>query len=619
MQRAIAAYHRGDWADAEKLCRTVLDANADHPDALHLLGTLAVQTGRPREAAELLARAVAINPRDAELHNTHGVALRDAGRFAEALDSYDRAIALAPDYPEAHANRGVVLRNLERDDEALRSYDRAIALKRDFAQAHANRGVALGELGRYPEAMESYKRTLQIHPAYPYLYGSWLQAKMQICDWTHIESHFVRLAGKIEHSERAAAPFQLLATPCSAALQRSAAEIVVKDKYPGTPALSAITRHPAHDRIRIGYFSADFHEHATAHLIAELFERHDKAKFVLTAFSFGPDRKSPMRSRVAAAFDEFIDVRERSDQEVALLAQAREIDIAVDLKGFSQNGRPGIFASRAAPVQVSFLGYPGTMGAAYLDYLVADATLIAESDQRYYVEKIAYLPHSYQVNDTQRIIPDAPIRREQLGLPDKGFVFCCFNNSYKITPALFDRWMRILLRVPGSVLWLLHDNEWAEANLRKEAHWRGVDANRLIFAPRVPLPEHLARHRAADLFLDTLPYNAHTTASDALWAGVPVLTCRGETFAGRVAASLLHAIALPELVAPTPAEYEARAAELAIHPGTLREIQRRLAENRLTQPLFDIELYAKHLERAYTTMHERTRAGLPPEHIHVQA
>ena len=619
MQHAIDAYQRGDWAGAEKLCRTALDAKPDHCDALHLLGTLAVQTGRPREAAELLGRAAAAKPGDAEIHNTRGVALCDFGRFADAVESYDRAIALVPDYAEAHANRGVALRNLERHDEALRSYDRAIALKPGFAQAHANRGVALEDLKRYAEAMESYKRALQARPDYPYLYGSWLHAKMRICDWTQIESQFVRLAGKIDRGEQAAAPFHVIATPCSAALQRRAAEIVVNDKYPSIAAASTVAAHPDHDRIRIGYFSADFHEHATAHLAAELFERHDRSRFELTAFSFGPDKSSPMRKRLAAAFDHFIDVRERSDQEVASLAIAREIDIAVDLKGFSQNGRPGIFARRAAPIQVAFLGYPGTMGAPYFDYLVADETLVPEADRQYYVEKIAYLPDSYQVNDTQRTIPDGPIDRAALGLPDGAFVFCCFNNSYKITPGMYDRWMRILLRVRDSVLWLLQDNELAEANLRKEAQRRGVDARRLIFAPRTPLAEHLARHRAADLFVDTLPCNAHTTASDALWAGVPVLTCVGETFAGRVAASLLRALRLPELIAQTPAAYEALAVELATHPDKLRELAQRLAANRLTQRLFDIVSYTKHLEHAYATMYERNRGGLRPEHIHVPA
>jgi predicted O-linked N-acetylglucosamine transferase (SPINDLY family) len=615
MERAIAAFNRGDWPDAEKSCRSVLAAHADYLDALHLLGAVAVQTGRPLEAAELLARAAAIKPADVEIHNTLGVALRDAGRFAEAIESYDRALALAPSYAEAHANRGVALRNLERYDEALQSYDRAIALKPDFVQAHVNRAMALSELKRYRDALDGYKRALQLRPDYPYLYGSWLHAKMQICDWTHLESQFVRLAGKIERSERAAVPFQLLATPCSPALQRRAAEIVVRDRYPQLPAASTATRYPMHDRIRIGYFSADFHEHATAHLIAELFERHDKSKFELTAFSFGPDRDTPMRTRLVTAFDHFIDARARTDAEIAALAVAREIDIAVDLKGFSQNGRPGIFAHRAAPIQVAYLGFPGTMGADYFDYLIADATLIPEADRRYYAEKIAYLPESYQVNDTRRIIPDAPVRRMALGLPDDAFVFCCFNNTYKITPALFERWMRILQRVRGSVLWLLQDNVWAEANLRKEAQSLGVAGYRLFFAPRMPLSEHLARHRAADLFLDTAPCNAHTTASDALWAGLPLLTCAGDTFAGRVAASLLRAIRLPELIASTPAEYEARAVQLATEPAQLAEVRDRLARNRLTQPLFDIAAFTRHLERAYATMYERQRAGLGPEHI----
>ena len=619
IERAVAAYRRREWIEAERLCRAALAANANHAVALQLLGTLAVQTGRPQEGAELLARAVAIEPADAEIRTTLGAALRDSGRYAAAIASYDRAIALAPSYAEAHANRGVALRNLERNAEALESYDRALALKPDLVHAHVNRALVLGELKRYPEALESYKRALQTHWDYPYLYGYWLHAKMQICDWTQVESQFVRLAGKIERGERVIAPWQVFATPCSAALQRRAAEIVVRDRYPLAPIAPATARHPAHERIRIGYFSADFHEHATAHLIAELFERRDRTKFELTAYSFGPGADTLMRKRLVAAFDRFVDVRDRSDQEVATLAIARETDIAVDLKGFSQNARPGIFACRAAPIQVSFLGYPGTMGADYFDYLVADATLVPEGDRQHYVERIAYLPESYQVNDTRRTIPETPILRGELGLPEEAFVFCCFNNSYKIAPAMFDRWMRVLLRLPRSVLWLLHDNEWAEANLRREAHHRGIAAERLIFAPRIPLPGHLARHRAADLFLDTLPCNAHTTASDALWAGVPLLTCAGDTFAGRVAASLLRAIRLPELIARTPAEYEALAVELATSPHKLREIRERLARNRLTQPLFDIASYTRALERAYTMMYERHRAGLRPEHIDVPA
>jgi len=348
-----------------------------------------------------------------------------------------------------------------------------------------------------------------------------------------------------------------------------------------------------------------------------LFERHDKAKFELVAFSFGPNRNDEMRKRVSAAFDQFMDVRNRSDKDIALLSRKLEIDVAVDLKGFTTDARAGIFSYRAAPLQVNYLGYPGTMGAEYIDYLIADGTLIPEASRQHYAEKIAYLPNSYQVNDRKRAIADKMFSREELGLPSTGFVFCCFNNSYKITPAIFDGWMRILKQVEGSVLWLLEANSTAVRNLRHEAEARGINAARLIFAKRMPLAEHLARHRAADLFIDTLPCNAHTTASDALWAGLPVLTCTGEAFASRVAASLLNAIDLPELVTTTQDQYEARAVELATNPERLKQIKQKLERNRLTTPLFDTELFTKHIEAAYIQIYERYQADLPPEHIYV--
>jgi predicted O-linked N-acetylglucosamine transferase (SPINDLY family) len=351
--------------------------------------------------------------------------------------------------------------------------------------------------------------------------------------------------------------------------------------------------------------------------MAELFERHDRAKFEWVAFSFGPDAKDEMRKRVSTAFDRFIDVRNRSDMDIAHLSRSLEIDIAVDLKGFTYDMRVGIFSYRAAPVQVGYLGYPGTMGAAYIDYLIADGTLIPQSSQQHYSEKIAYLPNSYQVNDRKRAIADKAFTRRELGLPDAGFVFCCFNDSYKITPHTFNGWMRILKRVPESVLWLLEGNRAAGDHFRKLAEQSGVSAQRLIFATRLPLAEHLARHRTADLFLDTFPCNAHTTGSDALWAGLPLLTCMGEAFASRVAASLLNAIDLPELITTTQEQYEALAVELATDAERLGQIRRKLQSNRLNAPLFDSELFARHIENAYSQMYERYQADLPPEHIHV--
>ncbi len=318
-----------------------------------------------------------------------------------------------------------------------------------------------------------------------------------------------------------------------------------------------------------------------------------------------------------AAFDQFIDVSRQTDKEVALLARSLNLDIAIDLKGFTQHHRAGIFCYRAAPLQVSYLGYPGTMGTDYIDYLIADKTVLPQISQAYYAEKIVYLPDSYQCNDARRKIADAVFSRENAGLPESAFVFCCFNNNFKITPETFDGWMRILNRVDGSVLWLLEDNATAASNLRRQAEQRGVVASRLVFAPRMPLPEHLARHRAADLFLDTLPYNAHTTASDSLWAGLPVLTCMGEAFASRVAASLLTAIDLPELIASTQAEYEALAVELANNQPRLKTIREKLERNRLTTALFDSVRFARNIEQAYTQMLARYRDHLAPDHIDV--
>jgi predicted O-linked N-acetylglucosamine transferase (SPINDLY family) len=351
--------------------------------------------------------------------------------------------------------------------------------------------------------------------------------------------------------------------------------------------------------------------------MAELFELHDKSKFELIGFSFGPIANDEMRQRLAKSFDQFIEVGKKSDVEIAKLSRDLNIDIAIDLKGFTQDSRTGIFAYRAAPIQVNYLGYPGTMGADYIDYIIADKTLIPLETQSYYSEKVAYLPDSYQVNDRKRSISGQQFTREELSLPENGFIFCCFNNNFKILPTTFASWMRILKAVEGSALWLFQDNHWVVDNLKKEASNHGIDASRLVFAERMPLSEHLARHCQADLFLDTFPCNAHTTTSDALWAGLPVLTLMGSSFASRVAASLLNAIGMPELITNAQEEYEALAIELAMNPKKLAEIKLKLAKNRLTTPLFDTPLFTKNLESAYIKMYERYQNDLVPEHIYI--
>jgi protein O-GlcNAc transferase len=788
MQEAGALYARGRWAEAEQRCRAILSSQADHFEALSLLGVIAAQTKRREEAAELLRRAVALRPHDlavannyskvltelqrfeaalesyqrllklkpeyAEGHNSRGVVLQKLGRPAEALASYERALALKPDYAQAHYNRGVTLRALDRLEEALASYERALALRPDDANGHNNRGIVLQHLGRMEQALASYERALALKPddleahlnrghalqalgrlegaresyqralaispgcaeahgscgdvlqqlrrpeealasyeralasrpeyaevhhnrglvlqglqraeealqshrravaitpgnaAYhhglgnalvrlrrreealasyaqalaiepdrPWLPGDWLHARMHLCDWQEVTSHTRRVLGEAAESGKVIQPFHALAVTDALALQRRLASAWVSDRLSGQSPLPAIGLRSRREKIRLGYYSADYRNHATAYLTAGLFEQHDRSRFDLTAFSFGPRQHDGMRERLTGAFDRFLDVGDKSDQDIAQLSRELAIDIAVDLKGFTEDARTGIFFHRAAPIQVNYLGYPGTLGAPFIDYIIADPALIPPESREHYSEKIVYLPHTYQPNDRRRRIAVRNFAREELGLPPQAVVFCCFNSPYKITPDVFDSWMRILQRVAGSVLWLLADDATTAANLRREAEARGVAGARLVFAPRMPQAEHLARHRAADLFLDTFPYGAHTTASDALWAGLPVLTRRGESFAARVAASLLRAVGLPELITTTPGEYESLATELATERSRLAELGERLRRLRHEEPLFDTERYTRHLEDAYTQMYERYLAGEAPEHLSVQ-
>ena len=438
---------------------------------------------------------------------------------------------------------------------------------------------------------------------------------MKICSWSGLAESLENISKKVVSNEKVATPFSLLALNDDALLHKKSSEIYVQSRYPFNPVLETILKRPQGQKIRVGYFSADFHNHATANLMAELFELHDKSQFELVGFSFGPITNDEMRQRLEKSFDQFIEVANKSDIEIAQLSRDLNIDIALDLKGFTQDARTGIFAHRAAPIQVNYLGYPGTMGADYIDYIIADKTLIPPELQSHYSEKVISLPNSYQVNDRQRIISDKQFTRQELGLPENGFVFCCFNNNYKILPATFEGWMRILRAVEGSVLWLLQDNSWVVENLKKEAEKQDIVPDRLVFSERLPLPEHLARHSQADLFLDTAPYNAHTTTSDALWVGLPVLTLMGRSFASRVAGSLLNAVGLSELITGTQEEYEALAIELAMNPNKLEDIKLKLANNRMTTPLFDTLSFAKNIEAAYIKMYERYHAGLEPEHI----
>ena len=648
----IISAQTGDCERAVALFGEVLQLDPRNAAAHSNQGNALRALRRPAAAVASYDKALEIQPHHAPTHSSRGNALFDLQRYEDAIASYDRAIALHAGYAMAHFGRGRslvalmrhqsaiaslekaialglehpgvwyvrgnALYSLERFQAAVESYDGAIALDPNDASAHHNRGNALFMLGRYESAIASYDKAIALDPAIESSRGERLHARMQIADWRDFAPELARLTARIERGEAASNPFAILALSGSPPLQRLAAQNWVRKKYPPDGALSAIAARDRRERIRVGYFSADFQAHATVSLTAELFETHDRSRFELTAFSLGSDTKDPMRQRVARAFDRFLDVREQSDHDIARLARSLEIDVAVDLGGFTRGSRPKIFALRAAPLQVSYLGYLGTMSAAYMDYLIADDTLIPAAHRPYFAEKIVYLP-SYQVNDSTRPIAQKRLSREELGLPAAGFVFSCLNSTYKLTPDTFDRWMRILTRVPGSVLYLLGGNPPLESNLRREAGARGVAAERIVFGERLPPPEYLARYRTADLFLDTLPYNAGTTASDALWAGLPVLTCTGEAFASRVGASLLRAVGLPELIAATAEQYEELAVELASSPQRIAAVRQRLTAGLRTAPLFDTAASTRHLEAAYARMYDRYHSGLPPEHIRIEA
>ncbi|MEM9398393.1 MAG: tetratricopeptide repeat protein [Pseudomonadota bacterium] len=527
-----------------------------------------------------------------------------------------RAETLVRDHPQDPLLRnllGAIYARLHQSKRALSQFRRATELKPDYEEAFTNLAATYSECGQAREACQAYESALRINPASEATKANLFFERQKISQWepTWREVSSIRDAG-VNGEE--VLPFKMLVFHDSPSVHKRRAENSVARLY-RRPELAAFSK-PAStaERLKIGYFSSDFHDHATMHLMIGMFEKHDRERFEIYTYSFGPPSDGEMRSRLKAVSN-FLDVNELTDKEIAQQARADGIHVAVDLKGFTANARTAVFAYRAAPVQISYLGYPGTMGAPYMDYIVADRTVIPEEEQAEYSEAIVYLTHSYQVNDGHRRIADRAPTRQECGLPDGVFVFCCFNNVYKITPAEFDIWARLLNKVPDSVLWLLRSNETAEKNLRAEATKRGVDASRLVFADRTSNAEHLARHIHADLFLDTFTYNAHTTASDALWAGLPVLTCPGRGFPTRVAASLLRAVGLEDTICTSREEYEALALQLATTPTMLRQLKERLAENRLGSPLFDTDATTKHLERAYTDAYQRFASGAAPAPI----
>ncbi len=612
--RGVALRELARLPEALASFERALAARPQYADAHNNRGVTLRELGRPDEALASCERALALNPDYAEAHVNRGVVLRELSRLEEALASHERALAINPAHPDAFLNRGAVLHDLRRFHEALESHEHALLFMSESARAYQNQALTLQALRRQDEALASYERALKFDPNAEFLRGACQHARMQICDWSGFETAVAELTMAVERGEAAIRPFAALALFDSPRLQRKAAARWAREKCQPARRLPPLQRYPEHSRVRVGYFSADFRDHALSALAAELFEIHDRSSFEFTAFCLGPDERDALGTRVRQAFDRFLPLAGQSDEQIASLARSLQIDIAVDLGGYTQHARPRIFALRAAPIQVSYLGYLGTLGAEYMDYLLADEILVPREQRRHYTEKIAYLP-SYQANDSRRSSSDRVFARAEIGLPESGFVFCCLNASYKILPETFASWMRILAAVPDSTLLLVADCQATKLNLRQRTAAAGLNPDRIVFVGRVPYAEYLARFRVADLFLDTLPYNAGTVASDALWSGLPVLTCAGESFAARVGASLLTAVGLPELITSDRSSYERRAIELAYEPAKLASIRARLSAARGSSLLFDTTRLARSLEALYRRMDRRHRLGLLPEHL----
>jgi protein O-GlcNAc transferase len=579
--------------------------------------TVFLSLKRYAEALGSSEQAISLDPGLGRAHSNRGAALSNLKRYAEALASCDRAILLDAGLAAAHSNRGSALVGLQRYSDALASYDQALAVEPGLAEASLARGNALLLLKRYVDAVAAFDRAISLKPDLDYALSLRLHGKQYMCDWTNFEADTAQLLLTVKEGKLVNDPFVMLSIPSSAADQLQCAKHYVQNQSGFRPVWQGEVY--SHDRIRVAYLSADFREHPVSHLTIGLFEQHDRSRFEVTGISFGPDENSPIRQRLKDAFEHFVDVAHCSDQEIADLVRRLEIDIVVDLMGFTLDNRLNVLAQRAAPIQVNYLGYSGTLGASYIDYMIADQTVIPREHLPFYTEKIVWLPDCFISNDASRRIMERTPTRSECGLPDTGFVFCCFNNSYKIAPEIFHVWMRLLKVTNNSILWLSGANPTAQTNLRSEAAACGVLPERLIFAPRVPdVADHLARLRQADLFLDTLPYNAHATASDALWVGLPVLTCIGSTFAGRVAASLLKATGLDELITHSLDEYEALALKLSSDSSYLTSIKQKLAYNRDTHPLFDTARFARHIEAAFVSTYETQRAGGSPTSFSVE-
>jgi len=629
--------------------KLAIKINPNYSEAYNNLGNLLKNNGKPKESIVCFKEAIEIEPNfvsawnnlgnafsdldqlsDAvdcyqkalkiennipEIHNNLGNVLKEMGSYEKSIKCYKKSLEISPENYETYNNLGVVLDKLGDSNEAIKAYEKAIELNPDFAEGYFNRGQVLNSLQHLPEALASFELAYRLEPGIDFIFGDLLHLKMYLCIWDDFEIQLNELRNKILKGQKVVNPFPMLALIDDLALQKKVSEVYInKDSFFNSSA--KLSPYPNHKKIKIGYFSPDFREHAVAYLSAGMFELHDREKFEIYAFYYGEEKQDAMNQRIKDGVDKFYNVHSMPDDEVVNLSRSIELDIAIDLCGYTQNSRINLFAKRLAPIQVNYLGYTGTSGADYMDYIVSDATVISDSSK--YSEKIIYMPNSYMVNDILDGSYQREFNRVEVGLPSHGFVFCCFNNHYKILPSVFASWMKILAEVNDSVLWLAETNDYTTNNLIKEAKKYKIHENRIIFAPQMSLrKDHLNRIKLADLFLDTSPFNAHTTASDALRMGIPLLTKIGDSFVSRVAASLLNNLNLPELVVKTQEDYESLAIKIASDPNEIQMIKNKLKNNLKTEPLFDTNLFTKNLESAYKEINKLCQSGIEPIDIKI--
>lgn len=607
---AIQLQTQGQADAAEQAFLGILALDAHNAHALYSLSLIALNAGQLPQACAWSERGVTSAPQFAPLRYLHGAVLQAMGNKEGALRSFDAALALQPDYVEVLLNSGALLRSMFRHQEALARFQKILVIDPVHAGALGNCGIMLTEFKRSEEAIAMFERLIQINPAHDYALGLLFYERMHLCDWTDFAALSAQLVEGVRAGQRSCKSLAFMSASDSAQDHQRSAQIFARHHAPASAKPLWAGARYRHKKIRLAYLSPDLREHPVGHLMAGVFERHDKTRFELIALSLGVDDQSRLRARMLAAFDQFVDVRDWGSAQIAQWIREQEIDIVVDLGGYTSDTRTDVLAFRPAPVQVNYLGYPGTMGVDYIDYIVADRHIIPPEHQAFYNEKVVYLPDTYLPTDNSVKIAERTPTRAECGLPEVGVVFCSFSHDYKISPPVFDVWMRLLAQVPGSVLWLMSRGATAQANLRKEAQARGVDPTRLVFAGRVPLVEdHLARYRQADVFLDTHPYNAHTTAADALMAGLPVVTCMGQAFPARVAGSLLHAMGMPELVTHSLAAYGALALQLALEPALLASVKARIASHKASFSLFDTQALTLNLEAAYIAMWRAQQLG----------